>query len=957
MDTEEDLRARLEAAVERIQSLQGPENKKVRGRVFKQIGKLKAQLGDGVGGDAQKPSGAKKDKGATKSKVAGADTSTKTAKVKAAAPLLGKEQASELARMVETEEDEPAAKRARNDDDNGEGADAKAKKARLRHVNQQIAASAQRKQLNKALESFGSLQRRGLQADIHTCTNMVNACVRCHEFPLALQFFHYAKDLELDRNVVTYTTLLKGFCTAAEDGMCTLRHAYNLLQDMKGEGLVPNLRTVNTFFRGCARLGSVDEAMEVVGQMQRNWNLEPDFTSYEMIVALLCQNLRLAEARSLVTAATMLLSKQSKKGAPSASPAMFVNLAKASGLLGRWDECDEFLDAADKLLEVQKTTDIKSRMQLKMAAHMSGKGITGGLSGSVSNGNSKRGPSQKGGGREVSKSVQLFGKHRRGELLLEVALIRRFASRMKHGRAPMQLNPAYRRLFVFERGEEEGGAADAPELGGDWWGDETEGMGGDDAQAVLGDDATPEVRKAHTGLLQLRQEARDSGGAAEEEEGSSKKKKSKKSASKSGTDGTDKKKPGGTKGRGAGAAASSGAGQKNGQSSCVVRALESKLGLRKWAEEAVRRAKQQGDTSEGGANMAPQSTPDRYIADLELGKALCPVSGHLLFTHVFNDAPVSRQPKERLTQKMGKSKDKPVLSKQEKKRKRQAAMREEREKAKALSDARKKKVKLVMFGDGGQLGSLARVISAGGAVQSAEQKLMSLTSGKANYVARKGVVQVTKLVEVKKVLDPNDPTLSHHAAARLLQPSQRKRQQVETVATAVALDSEMQGDLLPLPLKLEICSGAGEWAVGRAKREEGHAMWVALELRVDRIYQGWCRMVSAARECSLIVLLCAAQESTGVLSPPLTYSRSTPPPILTGDGKCSQSRRHRRRCRVHPPQILRRAMRLGDSHQPPRAAGMEWGFGRLAGQAHAHAGFLSAHAPGPSARRYSHHRD
>jgi pentatricopeptide repeat protein len=825
MDTEADLRVRLEAAVERLQTLQGSEHKKVRGRVFKQIGKLKAQLGD-----AGPPPSTKKGTACTKIKAKGADTDVKSKKSKAVQPILKKDQASELARMIEAEDDELDLKRGRRDEEDGDGADAKAKKARLRHVNQQIAASAQRKQLNKALECFGTLQRRGLQADIHTCTNMVNACVRCHEFPLALQFFHYAKDLDLDRNVVTYTTLLKGFCTAAEDGMCTLRHAYNLLQDMKAEGLTPNLRTCNTFFRGCARLGSVDEAMEVVGQMKNNWNLEPDFTSYEMVVALLCQGLRLAEARSLVTQATMLINKKSKKGAPtSLSPAMFVNLAKASGLMGRWSECDEFLDAADKLLEVQKTSDIKSRMQLKMKAHMSGNGITGGGTQSVSNGNSKRGPGPKGGGNQASKSVQLFGKHRRGELLLEVALIRRFVGRMQHGRAPMQLNPAYRRVFVFDIGEEgtDGGES------GDWWGDDKDGMGQTATGAeVVADDATAEVRKAHANLLQLRQEARESGdgdGASMVVPAASKKIKKSKELSKE----ANRAQVTGTV-----SAAGSGrgdSGQKR-HASCIVRALEAKLGLRKWAEEAVRRGKAKADKAD---RSRQSTTADEYIESMGLAKALCPSSGHLLFTHVFNDAPVNRQPKDRLVQKMGKAKDKPVLSKKDKKRKRQAEAREEREKAKSLAAARQKKMKLVMFADGAHSGSLARVIAAGAAMQTMEQKLFKQTAGATNFVARKGVVVPVKTQGTKKEVDPNDPTLAEHAKARLLQPSQRH------LPEATLSQSVSQSELLPLPLKLEICSGAGEWAVGRAKREEGHALWVALELRVDRIYQGWSRMVSS----------------------------------------------------------------------------------------------------------------
>ena len=54
-----------------------------------------------------------------------------------------------------------------------------------------------------------------------------------------------------------------------------------------------------------------------------------------------------------------------------------------------------------------------------------------------------------------------------------------------------------------------------------------------------------------------------------------------------------------------------------------------------------------------------------------------------------------------------------------------------------------------------------------------------------------------------------------------------------------------------IPVKMEICSGTGDWIVAQAEREwqqgadkvaaagPGRALWVALELRQDRVYQVW----------------------------------------------------------------------------------------------------------------------
>ena len=42
------------------------------------------------------------------------------------------------------------------------------------------------------------------------------------------------------------------------------------------------------------------------------------------------------------------------------------------------------------------------------------------------------------------------------------------------------------------------------------------------------------------------------------------------------------------------------------------------------------------------------------------------------------------------------------------------------------------------------------------------------------------------------------------------------------------------------PIKIEVCSGAGEWVVSQAKNDPA-ADWVSMEIRYDRVYQIFCR--------------------------------------------------------------------------------------------------------------------
>jgi pentatricopeptide repeat protein len=64
-------------------------------------------------------------------------------------------------------------------------------------------------------------------------------------------------------NVVTYTTLLKGYCDAGQ-----IETAGALLGKMlkSKPKVVPNLRTVNTYLRGCLRVGAVESAEQVFGR-------------------------------------------------------------------------------------------------------------------------------------------------------------------------------------------------------------------------------------------------------------------------------------------------------------------------------------------------------------------------------------------------------------------------------------------------------------------------------------------------------------------------------------------------------------------------------------------------------------------------------------------------------------------------------------------------------------------
>jgi pentatricopeptide repeat protein len=122
-------------------------------------------------------------------------------------------------------------------------------------------------------------------------------------------------------NVVTYTSLIKGYCEVGR-----INSAYELLTCMltgkHPEGShssfhppSPNVRTVNAFLRGCERTGYVTQAFTVFelasSQSSRNTNNSSgssspppdvmiDETSFEYCIFMLCQSLRKIDALKLI---------------------------------------------------------------------------------------------------------------------------------------------------------------------------------------------------------------------------------------------------------------------------------------------------------------------------------------------------------------------------------------------------------------------------------------------------------------------------------------------------------------------------------------------------------------------------------------------------------------------------------------------------------------------------------
>jgi len=175
-------------------------------------------------------------------------------------------------------------------------------------VNKRLGELAQRKHADSALELFeenygrlGSTGKTPLKPSVHAFTNLVNAFVRVSNVIKAGEVIEAMKKRQLEPNVVTKTTFLRGLC---ENGhMAAAKHVIESMND-------GNERSSNTYLRGLLKWGMVDEALEFWKKLNY-W--EKDKSTREYVIKALAIGLRaktankiMREDKNEITAASML---------------------------------------------------------------------------------------------------------------------------------------------------------------------------------------------------------------------------------------------------------------------------------------------------------------------------------------------------------------------------------------------------------------------------------------------------------------------------------------------------------------------------------------------------------------------------------------------------------------------------------------------------------------------------
>ena len=298
------LQRRIAELAERLPSLSGPDDKRIRKRILQNIGKLNKQI--------------------QSVKEGRCNVDDSNAKDIVALPLSRKD-----------------------------------KKRKLIILNNEIADLAKKKQLKLACKRFNWGKRKGLEYSVHTYTNLMNAFVRCEDISGALRVWDELKASNLSPNIVSYTTLIKCY---AESGL--IGEAYRVLsEEIPSNNLQANSRTVSTFLRGCMKHGAVEPAnrvLQIIDDLPDNRDV---CVSY--VVQLLSQALQLERSTSIYEPYISPTS-DSSAGNTSVDATPSLRIAQAYALVGNWIETEFWINITKERLLRQKQEPLRAAMLKKI---------------------------------------------------------------------------------------------------------------------------------------------------------------------------------------------------------------------------------------------------------------------------------------------------------------------------------------------------------------------------------------------------------------------------------------------------------------------------------------------------------------------------------------------------------------------------------------------------------------
>ena len=272
-------------------------------------------------------------------------------------------------------------------------------------LNQKISLHAKRKELLRAKLLYDKAKR--LQwINSHTFAATLNAYVRCGDLQGAHQVFtELCENPDITLDIVSCTTMLKGFAIRGD-----MKGCIGIVEMMENSNVIPNIRTCNTFLRCCVIVGDVHQAEKMIVKMPKEFKIEPDISSWEYLISILCQSLQIHKA--LPIAGRL---KENYKDEliviASGLAAIHLSIAKAAMILNNVKICRKSIAQAEDALKLDQMIDLDD-ISKGNNDELSG-GVTKRLTGG------KRSWKDYNAARE--DSLQVFRSHKRSEIRSQLA--------------------------------------------------------------------------------------------------------------------------------------------------------------------------------------------------------------------------------------------------------------------------------------------------------------------------------------------------------------------------------------------------------------------------------------------------------------------------------------------------------------------------------------------------------
>jgi len=145
---------------------------------------------------------------------------------------------------------------------------------------------------------------------------LIDACARSCDMGRVQELLSDMSRQQIQPNVVTYSTIVKGYCQEAVVSKCSwskensLDKAFDLLAEMKkSTDFKPDEITYNTVIDGCARYGLFDKGVAVVQEMQE-YGVQPSNFTLSVLVKLCTRSKRPEKAFGLCDALVQKYSLQ-----------------------------------------------------------------------------------------------------------------------------------------------------------------------------------------------------------------------------------------------------------------------------------------------------------------------------------------------------------------------------------------------------------------------------------------------------------------------------------------------------------------------------------------------------------------------------------------------------------------------------------------------------------------------